>query len=206
MTRRDVFGRRFLEPEDAMFTRATAESDAQAPPPERRTSDAPELGGGLGTVATWIVCAAFALCATSTATEFPNAAPPAGAVSGADTVTVAATASVDRADVPLGWQAYLASLGERGLSPSHAREVSRLWKQTCAVVGGLAEPQAAPTPEGALLLSWDNGDHHVDVEVFDGGRLEWFYSHRSTGEHDGEEGALEDGVPLRFVPFLRRLT
>lgn len=58
----------------------------------------------------------------------------------------------------------------------------------------LLPPNASPTDDGGILMSWTRGGHHLEIEVMPDARYEWFYRHRAL---DIAEGGVEDDTHLR---------
>jgi hypothetical protein len=58
----------------------------------------------------------------------------------------------------------------------------------------LPEPDASATCEGDVLFTWDRGEHHLELQVYDDGAGDLFYRDRETGEIEG--GAFHLGSPL----------
>jgi hypothetical protein len=83
---------------------------------------------------------------------------------------------------------YLGSIskgrpGERSISPSTALLAYNLWVYLWSATGfKLPVPDACPGPDGQLLYTWDQGEHHLELEVFPEGASEFFYSNRVTNE------------------------
>jgi hypothetical protein len=46
----------------------------------------------------------------------------------------------------------------------------------------LCTPTATPGPDGQLMLVWRRGPHYLELEVFEGGRWEFYYHDESTDE------------------------
>lgn len=53
--------------------------------------------------------------------------------------------------------------------------------------GQLSPPYATVTEPGGLVMTWDSGPHHFEIEILAEGRYDWFYLDRSSGERLGEE-------------------
>ena len=56
-----------------------------------------------------------------------------------------------------------------------------------------ASPNASPTDDGGLLMSWTRGGHHLEIEVMPDATYEWFYRHRAF---DIAEGGVERDTHL----------
>ena len=88
------------------------------------------------------------------------------------------------------WDQYLRRLAKPSgpLSVGNVQEIERLWD--CLrrqVPDRLGFPHATATESGDLVMAWDRGSHHFEIEVFHDGRYDWFYLDRSSGERVGEE-------------------
>ena len=89
------------------------------------------------------------------------------------------------------WTAFL-----NGLSGNYADAARALWGKLVRSVPQIRIPQAGPTPDGSFQLVWDRGEHHVEVDVYPEGHLEWFYRNRRTGEVEGADEQIGDLPPL----------
>lgn len=71
------------------------------------------------------------------------------------------------------------------------------WLDLWAISGRtMPVPDACPGPDGQILFTWDEGDHHLELEIFPESTSEFFYRNRSTDELWGEEYELH----LPFSP------
>ena len=55
------------------------------------------------------------------------------------------------------------------------------WNQFVQADPALPPPNACPGPDGQLLFTWDDQEHHVELEIFPEGPAEMFYRNRSSG-------------------------
>lgn len=97
------------------------------------------------------------------------------------------------------WIQYLRGLARSETLPSFMVEAAeRLWNGIRATAGSSSVPDAAVTETGGIFMSWDRGDHHLEIELNPDGQYEWFYRNRRTGEYGGE-----GSYPAEFVaPFM----
>jgi hypothetical protein len=94
---------------------------------------------------------------------------------------------------------YAASAPNGPVHPAAVNRARSLWRQFSA-----APPAACPTDEGGLFMSWDNGRHHLEVEVSAASRFEWFYLDRETDSRESGE-AVFPALPATLREYLRRL-
>src|SRR5205085_4721084 len=95
-----------------------------------------------------------------------------------------------RENVEERWTRYLRAMPMRRLATAaSAAACERLWTRLSEEVERLLPPNASPTDEGGVLMSWTRGAHHVEIEVLPNGTYEWFYRHRPL---DIAVGGLED--------------
>ncbi|HYI08972.1 MAG TPA: hypothetical protein VEK57_07855 [Thermoanaerobaculia bacterium] len=73
------------------------------------------------------------------------------------------------------------------MSPYIAAAAERLWRSIRPVAGSVSVPDAVATETGGIFMSWDRGDHHVEIELMSTGRYDWFYRNRRTGHYGGGE-------------------
>ncbi len=68
----------------------------------------------------------------------------------------------------------------------------------------LPVPDACPGPDGTLLLTWDRGEQHFELEFHPGERPMFFYANRETRElweAPYEAGRLGDDVMSKLALF-----
>lgn len=107
------------------------------------------------------------------------------------------------------WDTFLARAAER--SPE-GKLLGIVWT---AVTAQLAtEGLKLPTPrasfnddirgETAAFMSWEAGEHYVDVDIENGGSLAWFYKNRKTDVYEGSEESVPCApLPEDMMGFLR---
>ncbi len=100
------------------------------------------------------------------------------------------------------WRRYLEHLTSIGLATSHTEHVRCYWARLRHVLPTVRIPAAGPTADGALQLAWDRGRHHVDLDIYADGRVDWFYLDRNTGETAGGEGT-SSRVPDELHRYLQ---
>lgn len=104
------------------------------------------------------------------------------------------------------WLAYLSQLEEPGgrFARSHVDAVRAVWSHCRTLTPSLQTPQTAPTESGLLSLTWDSGDHHLEVDIAQDRGVEWFYLNRSTGVQDIGECGDASSLPASFDENVRR--
>ena len=103
------------------------------------------------------------------------------------------------------WLRYLRSLPARGLaSVSAAAAAERFWARLSEEVERATPPNASPTDDGGVLMSWTAHGHHVEVEIATSGTYEWFYRHRASDTTDA--GVIDDeGLPQELVEHVKQV-
>ncbi len=64
-------------------------------------------------------------------------------------------------------------------------------------------PDIALGPDRQLLLCWDKGEHHFEIEVFPGGTIEFFYLNHQTNDVWKYECMLREPIPDEIKEKLR---
>ncbi len=95
------------------------------------------------------------------------------------------------------WEAYLSQL-----DLPFAEDVRKVWSY---LRQRLWAPEAAPTEEGFRMV-WDRGPHHLQIEVFSGGRYDWFYRNRDTEGLQAEENLTLGSYPVLLKKLLERIS
>ncbi|AGA28301.1 hypothetical protein [Singulisphaera acidiphila] len=75
-----------------------------------------------------------------------------------------------------------------------------------AAGSSLAIPDACPGSDGQLLYTWDQAEHHLELEMFPDRHVEFFYRNRRTGGLWEHEQDVTDGLPLDTIAKLRLFT
>ncbi len=105
------------------------------------------------------------------------------------------------------WMAYLHSLASRRLASEDVAKASeRIWNELSEELGAIVSPpNASPTDEGGVLMSWTRNGHHVELEVLpDAENYEWFYRHRAS-DFDETGADPVDTASDRLLERLRQL-
>lgn len=79
---------------------------------------------------------------------------------------------------------YLKRLVTEGLTnPATESLAQQAWRRLDEVfLGDLAIPDAAPGPDGQILFTWDEGEHHSEIEIDTNGDATFFSLNRQTRE------------------------
>lgn len=103
------------------------------------------------------------------------------------------------------WQAYLESLAGRNLTSGDvAAAGKRMWAMLRRIVPTLSVPDASPTNQGGLLISWDLVGEHLEIEILADLSYEWFYRERANDlSADGDQPSTET-IPGDLLARLRQ--
>ena len=97
------------------------------------------------------------------------------------------------------WQTYLSTHPMANL----------LWQKIVDTGLSVKIPMAMPLEEddadnAILQFAWDQGDHHLDIDLISDGTLDWFYCNRKSNKADSGEGSdvVDDKLCGYFHLFL----
>lgn len=99
------------------------------------------------------------------------------------------------ADLPANWDSYGAAMVDGG-SMDYAAELIR----NIAFVDTVGAPIVTASPDGNVVLCWDNGERSLDLEVLADGEVGYAYMNHSDSSKD------EEGKTRRGHDILRLLT
>jgi hypothetical protein len=103
---------------------------------------------------------------------------------------------------------YLLGVIEKGYASADTIEAARSsWEALDAATDRrVAIPNAGPGPNGEMILTWDQREHHFEIEVAPAEPPYLFYRNRESGETWGAD--LEPGEPvaLEAIQHLLRFT
>jgi hypothetical protein len=97
--------------------------------------------------------------------------------------------------LPREWHSYLERLPD-----ANGRLARELWRMLRAAFAQVAVPQAGPVPEGGFQFVWDEGEHHLEIDILADRTIEWFYRNRRTNDVVGDDGIHE--IPAAFYERL----
>jgi hypothetical protein len=114
--------------------------------------------------------------------------------------------SLEITDPETEWIEYLRRLPDSGaIGPAVAAQAQALWRQIREVEPGLALPEAVATDAGGLYIGWDDGPHHLEIEILATGQYEWFYRNRTTGIVQGEDDRAGTALTPGLLARVREL-
>jgi hypothetical protein len=94
------------------------------------------------------------------------------------------------------WLSYLRSLASRKLAtPAVAVAAEHLWSGLRAAVPAITRPNASPTDEGGLSMSWNLGRHYLEIEIRSSSKYDWFYRDRDLGRSDRQRAQSVEAAP-----------
>lgn len=95
------------------------------------------------------------------------------------------------------WITYLDSLLERQLANKLVVEAARnLWASLRKMHASITPPNARPTDDGGVRMSWTNNGRYLEVEIAaDAATFEWFYRNTKARVSDGD-----DSIPITKTP------
>lgn len=91
---------------------------------------------------------------------------------------------------------YLQSICDSGdVTETAAAQAKVLWLSLQNNMNShMAIPDAASGPNGEILLTWDKGEHHLELEIVPGATAELFYRNRLSEQLWAEEYELEKPI------------
>ncbi|HEX3068779.1 MAG TPA: hypothetical protein VHX14_09385 [Thermoanaerobaculia bacterium] len=94
------------------------------------------------------------------------------------------------------WLSYLRSLARRKLAtPAVAVAAENLWRGLRASLPAITRPNASPTDEGGLSMSWNLGRHYLEIEIRSSSKYDWFYRDRDLGRSDRQRAQIVEEAP-----------
>jgi hypothetical protein len=94
------------------------------------------------------------------------------------------------------WLSYLRSLASRTLAtPAVASAAGNLWRGLRAALPAITRPNASPTDEGGLSMSWNLGRHYLEIEIRPSAKYDWFYRDRDLGRSDRQRAQRVEAAP-----------
>jgi hypothetical protein len=94
------------------------------------------------------------------------------------------------------WFSYLRSLARRQLAtPAVAVAAEHLWRGLQASEPAITRPNASPTDEGGLSMSWNLGKHYLEIEIRSSAEYDWFYRDRDLGCSDRQRAQVVEAAP-----------
>jgi hypothetical protein len=88
------------------------------------------------------------------------------------------------------WEEYrrFLAVGSSPLERTRSAQLETMWESIIKDIAFAPAPQAALAEDGTLVLSWDRGSHHLEIEMIADGLFEWFYMDVASSFRDSEEG------------------
>ena len=105
------------------------------------------------------------------------------------------------------WLAYLKSLSERKLANEGVSTVAQqLWYRLRQLDGAIRPPNARPTDDGGMRMSWTENGRYLEIEIAaDAATFEWFYRDTSAKISDGDDAIPVTETPNQLLSRLRDL-
>jgi hypothetical protein len=94
------------------------------------------------------------------------------------------------------WMSYVRSLADRQLATvGVAFATEQLWQRLRTAVPAITRPNASPTDELGLSMSWNRGRHYLEIEVHPSGEYDWFYRDRTGRVSDRQRAQPVEAAP-----------
>ena len=104
------------------------------------------------------------------------------------------------------WGVYLRSLQTRGLTSGDvAVAAEQLWSSLRGSVASVTPPDASPSNDGGLLMSWDRNGLHMELEVLADCTYEWFFRQRSLDISEGGAEVSVDTISPELASRIRQV-
>ncbi len=94
------------------------------------------------------------------------------------------------------WLSYIRSLSGRNLATvTVTNAAERLWRKLRIAVPTIALPNASPTDEFGVSMSWNLDRHYLELDVSPFGDYDWYYRDRDNRTSSGESAQPVDAAP-----------
>lgn len=96
---------------------------------------------------------------------------------------------------------YLGGLRDTGKIDGYTAIVAwRMWRQLRrAAKDKVRVPNASASGEGQVLYTWNEEEHHLELEIFPDGKAEFFYRNRRTGKLWGHDLMEGEAIPQDII-------
>lgn len=102
-----------------------------------------------------------------------------------------------------GWLAYLRKISdEQVVAPAAARTAIEIWGILTKDAPTVIPPNARPTEDDGLRLSWNRAGAYIEILVASDGAVDWFYTD-TNDTYDGEDNLSIDASLDALVARLR---
>ena len=96
------------------------------------------------------------------------------------------------------------------ISEATLNQSMTIWHNIKGIIPGiLAAPSLDFMSEGRVLLTWNQGEHHLDIEIIPNAPIEFFYRNRNTDEtweYEYEAGAKLPHEVFQYINKFRCVT
>lgn len=100
----------------------------------------------------------------------------------------------------IDWEDYLVFLE----SKEYGERIIDIWKQIINIVPNISEPQAGYFEEYKCFeIVWNNKKHHLEIDIFDDGTIEWFYLDREN-KHSTNSGDSLITIPKYLLTLFSK--
>lgn len=104
------------------------------------------------------------------------------------------------------WLSYLRALPQRDLTADAVNDAMELlWQDLRRSVPNIHPPDASPTDDRTLLMSWDRDQHHLEIEVMPSGKYLWFYRDHDVNSDEIGEGAPAEPLSEDLLAHARKI-
>lgn len=101
------------------------------------------------------------------------------------------------------WLSYVRSLGARNLTTVVvAVATERLWRRLRTAIPRVTLPNASPTDDFGLSMSWNLDRHYLEIEVLPSGDYDWYYRDRDARTNSSESAQPVDAAPTELLKAL----
>lgn len=104
-------------------------------------------------------------------------------------------ATPKRHDIKEQWTTYLKAINERGIVTAlAAHAASAIWNAIARCLAAAVPPNARPTDDQGLRLSWNRAGRYIEILIAPDGSFEWFYTDTNNAYEGGEDFATGEPV------------
>jgi hypothetical protein len=98
------------------------------------------------------------------------------------------------------WRTYLDALpAQHWSSPEVVAAARRVWLRLRNHVEAITPPDASPTEDGTLIMSWSQNEHHLEIEIMPNDTYVWFYRHHASDREAYGDGVRTDALPQELI-------
>lgn len=104
------------------------------------------------------------------------------------------------------FQEFIDNFKSSTLTQLHIEKIKEFWNKIKQDFPLIDDPQTGLSNDGSYQFVWNKAEHHLDIDIYDDGSIDWFYRNSFSKKIDGTDESKDFLISEALIKYLNIIT